>query len=128
MQAALLYRRIVGRGLTGQPHTTVDRMLIGNIKQHSQSRLLVTMTLPVLAIKEKNRCSRSSEVRMSQLPGAAGCHSVLTLQVDIKDKWFPPSERDRCSGRQCQETQVSLLQGGGRKLFPGKTEPEKNRI
>lgn len=87
------------------------------------------MTLPVLATKEKNkRCSRPSEVRMPQLPDAVGSHSVLTLQVAIKDKWFLPSERDRCSGRQYQETQGSLLQGGGRKLFPGKTEPEKNKI
>lgn len=116
MQAVLFYRNVVGRGLKGQSHTTAHCRQDANwgmSKQHSHSRLLVTMTLPILSTQEENKMySRSSELRMPQLPGTVGCHSVLTLQVDIKDKWFPPSERDRCSSRQCQETQGSLPQVG----------------
>lgn len=49
--------------------------------------------------------NRPSEVRIPQLPDTVGCNSVLTLQDDIKDKWFLPSDRDRCSRRLFQETQ-----------------------
>lgn len=63
---------------------------------------------------------------MPQLPDTVGYHSVLTLQDDIKDKWFPPSERDRCSSRLCQETREFSLWGGG-DILPGKIELENEQ-
>lgn len=63
---------------------------------------------------------------MPQLPDTVGFHSVLTLQDDIKDKWFPPSERDRCSSRLCQETREFSL-WGGEDILPGKIELENEQ-
>lgn len=70
--------------------------------------------------------NRSLEERMPQPPDTVGCNSVPTLQDDIKDKWFPPSERDRCSRRLKGVFYREWAEGvGGRSKFPGKIELEK---